>query len=93
MLMVYIAEEQKLSNWSYYFIMDGNRTVRAATYKIMFICDYVTEHAQNIISLPPKEPLILNRTLIKTNLLYVRFWGEIPQWARASSFTRVLNHT
>jgi hypothetical protein len=53
--MVYIVEEEKLSYWSNYCIMDGNCTVRAATYKIMFIRDdYVTEHIQNLINLPPK---------------------------------------
>ena len=47
-LMVYIAEG-KLSNLSNYLIMDGTCTVRAATYKIMFIRDdYVTEHIQNV---------------------------------------------
>jgi hypothetical protein len=77
--MVYIAEEEKLSNWSNFFIMDGNCTVRAATYKIVFIRDdYVTEHTQDLINLPPKEFLILNKTLIKTNLLYVCFGATAP---------------
>jgi len=34
MLMVYIAEEEKLSNLSNYFIMDGKSTVCVATYKL-----------------------------------------------------------
>jgi len=72
--MVYIAEEEKPSNWSNYCtsIMDGNSTVCVATYKIMFIRDdYLTEHTgiQNTVSVTPKEFLILKKTLITTNFL------------------------
>jgi len=62
--------------------------------QIMYIRDdYVTEHIQNLSSIPPKEFLIPNRTLIQTNLLHVCLWRDSPQWARASFFTRFPDHT
>ena len=31
--------------------------------------------------------------LLRVIVLYVWFWRDNPHWARASSFTRFLNHT
>jgi len=38
------------------------------------------------------QTLRINWTL-NTTILFVRFWRKNPQWARASSFTRFLDHT
>ena len=78
-LTVCIAEKEKLPKLSNYFIMDGNSTVYVATYKLSsYVMITLTEHLHNLISIPPKELLILNRTLIKTNLFHVCFRRDSP---------------
>jgi hypothetical protein len=44
----------------------------------------------HLSEIPPSEPQILHRFISFLNNFF--FWPDSPQWARASSFTRFLDH-
>jgi len=50
-------------------------------------CIRACQHAKR------SECMVLHNVIYENVCLFVCFWRDSPQWARASSFTRFLDHT